>query len=74
VIIYGFEDPYRELAAAVVTRAVRDVRSGRGCRVDRLPCGEHSQAGVHVCARDAARFLAGEYAAFLMTALRLERD
>lgn len=72
-IIYGFERPYLELAAAIIVRAVKDVRSGRDCRVDRMPCGVGNMAGVHVCAADARRFLGGDYAAELMTAVGLRQ-
>jgi hypothetical protein len=73
VIIYGFEEPHVELAAAIITRAVRDARSGRTCMVSGEPCGENNQAGVHVCAEDAQHFLRSEYAALMMAVLGLNR-
>ena len=73
VTIYGFEEPYRELAAAVIVRAVKDVRSGRPCSVDGSPCGTVNMVGVHVCARDAREFLLGEDAELIMGALGLNR-
>lgn len=62
-----------ELAAAIITRAVRDARSGRLCTVTGEPCGEGRSAGVHVCAQEARRFLRGEYAALMMAVLGLDR-
>jgi hypothetical protein len=71
--LYGFDDPYLELAAAIVVRAVRDVRSGRHCRVDGLACGTGNMAGVHTCEIQARRFLRSGYAAAMMTALKLNQ-
>lgn len=73
-IIFGFEEPHKELAAAIIMRAVRDATSGRLCGVDGLPCGVNGQAGVHVCVEDARRFLASDCAALMMTALGLNRN
>jgi len=73
-IIYGFDDLYVELAAAIIVRAVRDVRSGRLCNVDRSPCGEGNMVGVHVCAWHARQFLITEDAELMLAALRLNRS
>lgn len=73
VIIYGFEEAHVELAAAIITRAVRDARSGRRCSITGVPCGRGNMRGVHVCAREARAFLEGEYAALLMAVLGLDR-
>ena len=73
VIIYGFEEAHVELAAAIITRAVRDARSGRRCSITGVPCGRGNMKGVHVCARGARRFLRGEYAALMMAVLGLDR-
>lgn len=73
-IIFGFEEPHKELAAAIIVRAVRDARSGRACSVDGLPCGVRDQVGVHVCAQDARQFLASTYAALIIASLRLNRS
>lgn len=73
VIIYGFEEPHVELAAAIITRAVRDVRSGRLCREDGFACGTGNMAGVHVCEERAHVFLRSGYAAAMMETLGLRR-
>lgn len=72
-IIYGFDKPHLELAAAIIVRAVNDAQSGRPCNVERLPCGMNNMAGVHICAWHARQFLASEDAAFMMAALGLNR-
>lgn len=73
VIIYGFDNPYLELAAGIIMRAIRDVKSGRTCNVDGSPCGTDKMVGVHVCAAQARIFLKSEYAALMMDALGLRR-
>lgn len=72
MIIYGFNSPYRELAASVIMRAVEDVKAARECRDDGAPCGARNMAGVHVCRAHARMFLRSSYAAQLMAGLGLD--
>jgi hypothetical protein len=67
-------DPARNLAAAIIRRAIKDLHKGRPCNRNGGPCGRGAYSGVHVCEQAAIEFLTGDLCRDLLLALDLDPE
>ncbi|MFW6116022.1 MAG: hypothetical protein ACOC7Y_03055 [Chloroflexota bacterium] len=63
-------DPWKQLVAEIIRRAIRDLQAGRPCRPDR--CDTDEPLSAHVCVSDARRFLTSSYCDALFTYLGID--
>jgi hypothetical protein len=61
----------RQLAAAILSQAVKDYRKGRPCNGR---CDDGKWGACHLCADDAERFLMSDYAIALFDLLEIDVD
>ena len=65
-------DPWKQLVAEIIRRAIRDLHAGRPCRADR--CDTDKLISAHVCVSDARWFLTCSYCDALFTYLGIDAE